>query len=473
MAFFTLVTTGSTNWGTLFTDVLYIVCMVALFFHFERKASAAVNFVVQVMVFFLLECMLDVILDLFGLSSYQAPTFVSLFVVLILCASMQRRLKASDRIVRASTYASLFAVNVGITRVMAPAFPILDSLWFGSYVASAFSYICLVASTLFVRHFSIEGFDYVSKGSLILVVCVDALGIAAVQIFISLVKNYNDYFVGIDSAEVLDAGMWDFIVAISRVNLSIDFIFLALMFIACYLFYALTKEHDERAEMLVTKRSEADNESVVAVTKTMYEQLREVRHEIRNHDAYLVALLDEGDYDKLREVLMSQVGERAEVIRRVSTGNLTVDAVVNAKIALAQADGIHVETMLAAPEKLPFDDDDVFRLIANLMDNAIEGVKTAGVEGATITLQLQPKGGYWFITVRNPCDPAKVNRGSDGRLKTSKPDGDVHGYGTRVISRIAEKYQGTAHFSVEGGTFVASVMLVGEEVGAADLKKAA
>lgn len=469
MALFTLITTGACNTGTLITDIMFAFCTVALFFRFAPKVRVIADYLLHSVSIFLLACLLDVALDAIGLSSYPGPSAFSLFIALAFYAALQQDLRVEDRLVRACTFASLFSVVVGITGVIQPAFPAIADLSFGDAIPSTFSYICMVGSVVFVRCFSIEKFNFIPRGSVVLAVVIDVLGVVASQVFQQLFDHYSifDYVMQASDEEML------FIQNLSGSALLIDSIFLVLMASVYYLFYSLAKEHDERADMLVTKKSEADNESVVAVTKTMYEQLREVRHEIRNHDAYLVALLDEGDYDKLREVLMSQVGERAEVIRRVSTGNLTVDAVVNAKIALAHADGIHVETMLAAPEKLPFDDDDVFRLIANLMDNAIEGVKTAGVEDATITLQLQPKGGYWFITVRNPCDPAKVNRGRDGRLKTSKPDGDVHGYGTRVVSRIAEKYQGTAHFSVEGSTFVASVMLVGEEAGAADLKEAA
>jgi hypothetical protein len=35
----------------------------------------------------------------------------------------------------------------------------------------------------------------------------------------------------------------------------------------------------------------------------------------------------------------------------------------------------------------------------------------------------------------------------------------MHGYGTRIITRLAEKHNGCADYSLEGENFVAQVML--------------
>lgn len=49
------------------------------------------------------------------------------------------------------------------------------------------------------------------------------------------------------------------------------------------------------------------------------------------------------------------------------------------------------------------------------------------------------------------------------RLISTKRDGQLHGYGTAIIRRIAEQYNGVSRFRIENGRFVADVMLELEE----------
>ena len=46
-----------------------------------------------------------------------------------------------------------------------------------------------------------------------------------------------------------------------------------------------------------------------------------------------------------------------------------------------------------------------------------------------------------------------------GGLRTTKKDEQMHGYGTRIVARLAEKYNGCADYSLADGQFVAQVML--------------
>ena len=464
MALFTLLSTGATNNGTLITDILFSACVVLLFCEVDFSGRALARHALEIAGLFALIELIDVVLNALGLSSYPSPTFLTLFLVLAGYTLLQAHLTVTDRLVRAVSFASLFAIIVGFTGVIMPTFTVLSEHTWGYAVPSAISYLSMVGSALFVRHYSIERFAFVPHGFVTLVLTVDVLGAAASEGFILLRDEY-DFF---DSLALESDEMNALVSSISAVNLVVDIAFFALILLSCYMFYALASEHDERAELLVTKKSTVDSVAIMRVTKTMYDQLREVRHEIKNHDAYLVSLIDAGEYEKARRFLADQSGERATILRRVTSGNLAIDTVVNAKIALAQSQGVEVETMLAVPAQLPFDEGEIFRLLANLLDNAIEGTvaarAAAGGAGAPaadgkVTLEILPKGGYWFITVRNPCDPARVVRRPDGTLRTSKADAEVHGFGTRVIKRVAERYRGTAQFSVEGGTFTASVML--------------
>ncbi len=456
MSFFMLITAGTTNEGTLITDILFAVCLVIMVGRFEPKPGVIASRVVEVVILYVIECSLDVLCYyVFDISGYPGPSCVSLFAVLILYMLLQTQLILTDSLARGFTFAALFMILVNITRTIMPAITGLQNVSWGSMVPSAISYVCMVACAIFIRVFSIEKALFLPKHYVILIVAMDLLGALTGYMFLDLHESY-DFF---DAAPTSGSLLVNVSKSVSWVSLIVSASFIGLILLAYFMFYLLAKEHDHRAEELVTKKSEIDTESMIRVTRETYQQLRELRHEIKNHDAYLSALLEEGDIDKVREYFDEHAATNSEAMHYVTCGNPIVDSVVNSKTALARSQGIELDAVLAVPSELPFDEEDVFRLLANLLDNAIEGTRASGLSSGPIKLKIMPEAGYYFVSVSNPCDPDLVHRDEDGHFLTTKTDSDVHGYGTRVIKGIAEKYQGTAKFEVRDRTFRADVML--------------
>ena len=76
-----------------------------------------------------------------------------------------------------------------------------------------------------------------------------------------------------------------------------------------------------------------------------------------------------------------------------------------------------------------------------------------------MALSIRPQMDYYMIRVENPVDTRKITPKRRLMLKTTKENPELHGYGTKIIRRIAESYGGTAKFSIEGEKFIADVML--------------
>ena len=64
-----------------------------------------------------------------------------------------------------------------------------------------------------------------------------------------------------------------------------------------------------------------------------------------------------------------------------------------------------------------------------------------------------------FVSCANAIE--KQDAENARRLVTSKPDAAMHGYGSKVIGAIAERYNGSVKYDAEGegGRFCVSVML--------------
>lgn len=444
------------NTGTFVTDMLFAVCAVILFGDLKRTPkSIALNLLEAVLVYALENALWLVFNLAFGLGSSSAPSAPALFLALAVCGLAQPRLTLTDRIVRFSTFAASFMIVVSMTGIFAAAVPAIQRLAYWAAIPSAISYVLMLLFAVVLRVFSIERFRYVPRGFVVLIVATDILGVAAAQSFILFMTSFKELQGYSYAANVLGQVNQ----SASLVNLMVDTSFLLLILLAYIMFYVLAKEHEQRAELLITQKSESDAVAMMGVTRSMNENLREMRHELKNHDAYMAALLEAGDYEKLRVFFEDCQAINYDILHYVSCGNPLVDAVVNAKASLARSRGIAIETMLAVPGELPFCESAVFSLVANLLDNAIEGTLASPAPRGPIRLTIRPAGGYFVFSTTNPCNPKKVRSASGGGLLTSKKNGELHGYGTKVIRGIAERYNGTVRFKVDGTQFAADVML--------------
>lgn len=129
-------------------------------------------------------------------------------------------------------------------------------------------------------------------------------------------------------------------------------------------------------------------------------------------------------------------------------------------ISIDPAEGIGKDE--AAPEELPFGEKDLCSLISNLLDNGIEACAEIGPEEGekTLRFQIRQSGNYLFLRTENPVAPGKISPERRLTLQTTKADGSLHGYGTKIIQSIAEKYNGAAKFSQTENIFQVDVMLL-------------
>lgn len=437
-------------------DLTFVFCTVALLGAFDKSARTLACRLRDFAVLLAVEGALCFIKYLLTSNSGSLPVFA-----LILCgyALRQQDIRTTDKIVRCTTFMAALILLIGITGVLAPALTFLRSIPYGSVLPNVFSFAVLLGIAVFLRRYSVSRFPFVPRDYANLLVGICIISSVAGWCFIRFNGTQELTTLSSETAETASAIYRD----ISAVNLVVDAGFLVLLLISYRMFYLLSKEHERRGANLVIRRQASDNVETIDVTRTVYEQMRDVRHETRNRVAYMQALLKAKDYQRLEEYFGSFQQETEGFLTYVQSGNATIDAVVNAKIALAKSKGIEVKTMLAVPQQLSFREEDLYSVVANLMDNAIEGVEVSGTQDKWIKLSIRPEGGYYVVTVQNPCAHREDATGSLSRLKTTKVDKEVHGYGTRLVSRIARRHKGTARYQVSDDVFTVNVMLAQEE----------
>lgn len=100
---------------------------------------------------------------------------------------------------------------------------------------------------------------------------------------------------------------------------------------------------------------------------------------------------------------------------------------------------------------------DVASLFGNILDNAIEYVKTLPEQKRIIRLRVAPSGGFLCIHCENPYEGTLVLQ--NGLPQTDKPDKENHGFGMLSIRYIAEQYGGVCSVQQRQRNFELNILI--------------
>lgn len=217
------------------------------------------------------------------------------------------------------------------------------------------------------------------------------------------------------------------------------------------------KSTEERLSALMANKDSTEDAAIVF--QNSMEEMRAIRHDIKNQLAYLQIMMDSKDYSHMEEYFRELNKGFSATLNLSDCENITVRNILNLELYRARQNNVQIDSRLIIPEKLDVADVDLTTVLLNLLDNAIEACVEDKCSESVIEFNMRQQDSYLFINVTNPvADDAK--KGRRIKLQTHKPQKELHGRGTKIIAAIAEKYGGVFSHKIENGKFVADVMLV-------------
>ena len=188
--------------------------------------------------------------------------------------------------------------------------------------------------------------------------------------------------------------------------------------------------------------------------QNIYMTMRGWRHDYHNHLQSIKAHIKLEQYEELVKYLNDLEVDLKDVSNLVETGNVELDAILNAKISLALNHQIKVEYKAVVPGKLAVKNIDLCVLLGNLIDNAVEACDLMS-EKKFIRLYIGVFKSQLYISVTNSTK--ELVRKLDEEYITTKRGN--HGHGLKRINNIVNKYDGFINRKNEPGVFVTEIML--------------
>lgn len=223
------------------------------------------------------------------------------------------------------------------------------------------------------------------------------------------------------------------------------FVLLGLLYTSIIVIYYTNRIHDQAQE----KKTWEIAEHHYAMQQEYYEQLRIQQEETRAlwHDIskYLRASKAEGS-----DGALIQVQEMLDAISCVvDVNNRVVSVILNEYVQIMRTSEIVFEMDVKVPEVLFVTAADLYVLIGNTMDNAVEACQSLPKEQRKISLTINTHNNILFYELSNPYVDKHLHR-----IRNR-----YHGYGLKNVARCVGKYNGKIEISRNEGIFQVAAIL--------------
>ncbi len=238
-------------------------------------------------------------------------------------------------------------------------------------------------------------------------------------------------------------------------DLTFTYFILSVVLLAGIMVYRLSRQYETEKELSELKERQAELlERDYNVLNKAYSENAKTFHDMHNHIGAVRSLLAAKKYDKAAEYLDNLQKPVSGITSAVWTGDETIDYLINSRIAAAKNDGISFEAQVEFPRGTNIGGADLCAVLGNLLDNAFDAVqKDITTENRSIKLIIRRINSMLIIKVVNTFNGQLSI--SDGKLKTTKTEGGLHGWGVESARTAAEKYDGTIRTTAENGVFTA------------------
>ncbi|TCD53875.1 ATP-binding protein [Alloscardovia theropitheci] len=212
----------------------------------------------------------------------------------------------------------------------------------------------------------------------------------------------------------------------------------------------MMKRHHAENNSLVLERMLAEQRKQLASSKEVIDLINIKTHDVKKQLGSLGRLIDPQEQAELQEMLNIYDST-------VDTGNDTLDVVLQEKSLICEKRKIRFERIVDGKLLYFVRSHDIYALFGNALDNAIEAVSHLEEEKRYISLDVRQNRAMIAVVVKNPFEGTVEF--VDDLPRTTTGDDAYHGFGTRSIRMITQRYGGVMAISTDDNIFTLSLLI--------------
>lgn len=190
------------------------------------------------------------------------------------------------------------------------------------------------------------------------------------------------------------------------------------------------------------------------------ESIQMMSHNMKHILKDISILLEQKNYATIKEIIRTQLDLLIHSDSYVKSPDPFLNAFLDEKLSYAHSLGIHFETSVLLDGALPFQPDKISFILGNLLDNAIEYLKSSGIEHPAFYIHIRYQGGLFILQIANPVQK-DIDIHSDMTIRTTKKETHLHGYGLKSIRNTVRQLNGTFEIHCQNHIFSAEILIPG------------
>ena len=224
------------------------------------------------------------------------------------------------------------------------------------------------------------------------------------------------------------------------------------------IYIKLLEQTEIRRENAIYEKQISLFQEQIYVKETAMLNDKMVRDKFYHQLSFIKELVYQRELSQLNEFIDGIMqNKKIEKDGPANSANVLLDYIVNNKCEIAAKQGIECTVKIEVPYKFPFSDGDIFIILGNALDNAIEGALKC-VSRRYIHIKIIYRKENLFIKISNSFD-GKVKKDRHGHLISMKSDLTRYGLGLALIEKSVNKYNGLLNFDIDEENFTLTVLL--------------
>lgn len=206
---------------------------------------------------------------------------------------------------------------------------------------------------------------------------------------------------------------------------------------------------DERLQAELAEHHYSMQEQYYEQLRTEQEETRAMFHDISKYMQAMRTLAAETNVVEVNQ-MMAETQELFESLTTVvDVGNSVVSVIINEYRDISEDVEIPFDYDISIPQNLGISAVDLYILLGNTLENAVEACMSVPAEERYIRIQMRTYRSMLFYQIENPCTKEYSQRSR----------GKNHGYGLQNVRKCVEKYNGHMSILQDGNKFVLSMRL--------------
>lgn len=235
--------------------------------------------------------------------------------------------------------------------------------------------------------------------------------------------------------------------------------------VICLILFAVEhKVYSENVDKKILLSAYEQKDKDVAEIKRLALETRKTEHDISKILTLLYEMLDDDKLENAKRFLQQYIKkENVTGKQQVYCENAVLNYLLNRKIRQCRENNIHIRCFVGG--KIDgIEDVDLYILLENLIDNAIEASKLSTNKKLDLSLVAEEENIWIDIGNSTKADILKNNRG----MRTTKDNKMAHGFGLQNVKDVVNRNNGSIEYKVKNSCYVLCKVMLSKTIHATE-----